>query len=215
MVKQFEELTDFQWEVIQDLFPEQEICDHSLRTMINAILWILRTGTQWRNMDSKYPAWSAVYHHFRKWKMDGRFEKMNQLLNEMERYSEDREDTPSAVSTDSQSVKISSFISSQTGVDGAKKIKGRKRHIITDTMGLIIGVVVTAANVHDGKAGIKLFGKAEQVLKRVKKVFADGGANIGANRASHIGQSVPLVSEQTMPLISEQSVPDELGRFLI
>lgn len=174
MVEQFEELTDFQWEVIEDLFPEQEICDHSLREVIDAIFWILRTGSQWRNMESKYPPWPAVYHHFRKWKLDGRFEEMNQRLNEMERYSEDREDRPSAVCTDSQSVKISSFISSDVGVDGGKKIKGRKRHIITDTMGLILGVVITAANAHDGTVGIKVFGKIKVLLQRVKKVFADG-----------------------------------------
>ncbi|MCB0594892.1 MAG: transposase [Lewinellaceae bacterium] len=64
-------------------------------TVLDAILWILRTGSQWRNMESKYPSWSAVYHHFRKWKLDDRFEKMNQRLNEMERYSLDREDAPS------------------------------------------------------------------------------------------------------------------------
>ncbi|MBK8493451.1 MAG: transposase [Saprospirales bacterium] len=80
---------------MEDLFPEQVICDHCLRTVLNAIFWILRTGSQWRNLESKYPAWSAVYHHFRKWKKDGRFERMNQRLNEMERYSEDRADVPS------------------------------------------------------------------------------------------------------------------------
>lgn len=174
MVKQFEELTDFQWEVIEHLFPEQKICDHSLRTVINAILWLLRTGSQWRNLESKYPPWPAVYHHFRKWKMDSRFEKMNQLLNEMERYSEDREDLPSAVCTDSQSVKASSFISLDVGVDGGKKIKGRKRHIVTDTMGLALGVIVTAANAHDGTVGIRVFGKIKTLLQRVGKVFADG-----------------------------------------
>lgn len=174
MAEQFEELTDFQWEVMEDLFPEQEICDHSLRTIMNAILWILRTGAQWRNMESKYPPWPAVYHHFRKWKMDGRFEKMNQRLNEMERYSEDREDLPSAVCTDSQSVKVSSFISLDVGVDGGKKIKGRKRHIVTDTIGLVLGVIITAANAHDGTIGVKVFGKIKTLLQRVGKVFADG-----------------------------------------
>ena len=174
MKEQFEELTDFQWEVIEHLFPEQKICKHNLRDVLNGIFWLLRTGSQWRNMESKYPPWSAVYHHFRKWKRDGRYEKMNQLLNEMERYSIDKEDLPSAVSTDSQSIKISSFISSKKGIDGGKKINGRKRHIITDTLGLIIGVIVTAANAHDGKVGIPLFGKTKDLLQDVKKVFADG-----------------------------------------
>ena len=174
MAEQFEELTDFQWEVIEDLFPEQEICDHDLRDILNAILLILRSGTQWRNLDSKYPPWNAVYHHFRKWKADGRFVKMNQRLNEMERYSEEREDTPSAVCTDSQSVKAAPFSSVEIGVDGGKKIKGRKRHIITDTMGLIIGVVVTSANVHDGTVAVGLFKQSGGSLKRMKKAFADG-----------------------------------------
>ncbi|MEN0049117.1 MAG: transposase, partial [Bacteroidota bacterium] len=65
MNTQFEELTDAQWECIEDLFPEQVLCDLSLRTVLDAIFWILRTGSQWRNMESKYPKYSAVYHHFR------------------------------------------------------------------------------------------------------------------------------------------------------
>ena len=174
MVLQYEELTDFQWEFMEDLFPEQEICELSLRTVIDAIFWLSRTGSQWRNLDSKFPKWTAVYHHFRKWKNDGRFEKMNQRLNEMERYSEDREETPSAVCIDSQSVKVSSFISLDTGYDGGKQIKGRKRHIVTDTMGLVLGVVVSSAQVYDGKEGIKVFGKIKELLYRLHKVFADG-----------------------------------------
>jgi len=174
MVIQYEELTDFQWEVIADLFPEQEICQLSLRKVLDSIFWLLRTGSQWRNMDSKYPAWSAVYYHFRKWKNDGRFEQMNALLNGIERYSDDREERASAVCIDSQSVKVSPFTSLDTGFDGGKKIKGRKRHIVTDTMGLVQGVIVSAANVYDGKPGIRLFGKIKTLLERVEMVFADG-----------------------------------------
>lgn len=174
MIKQFEELTDFQWEVIEDLFPEQVNCQHSLKTIINAILWLLRTGSQWRNIESKYPAWQSVYYHFRKWKRDGRFQQVNQRLNEMERYSEDRKETPSAICTDSQTIKIAPFISQQTGVDGGKKINGRKRHIITDTMGLIIGVGISAANAYDGSVAIAIFGNYRHELKSVKMVFADG-----------------------------------------
>lgn len=175
MVVQYTELSDFQWEVIEDLFPEQSLCRLSLRNVINSIFWLLRTGTQWRNLDSKFPAWQAVYHHFRKWKLDGRFLAMNNRLIGIERYSEEREDMPSAVTSDSQSVKITALCSHDTGVDGNKKIKGRKRHIITDTMGLVLAVKVTAANAHDGQVGIKLFDAASPWLKRVKKVFVDGG----------------------------------------
>ena len=163
------------WKVIEDLFPEQAICEHNLRDVLNAICWILRTGSQWRNLDSKYPPWSAVYHHFRKWSRDGRFEEMNQRLNEIARYSEDREDHPSAVCIDSQSVKIGGMIGEETGYDGGKNIKGRKRHIITDTLGLVLAVVVTAANAHDGTVGTVVFSKAQWLLYRMEKVFADGG----------------------------------------
>jgi len=135
---------------------------------------LLRTGSQWGNMESKYPNWSSVYPHFRKWSKDGRFEKMNQLLNEMERYSEDREDLASALSVDSHSVRVGPFIKEDKGVDGTKNKNGRKRHIITDTMGLILGVIVSAANTYDGKIGISLFGQSEELLSRVQKVFADG-----------------------------------------
>ncbi len=96
------------------------------------------------------------------------------MLNEMECYNEDREELPSLVYIDSQSVKASSFISLDTGFDGGKKVEGRKRHPITDTMGLVWGVMVKAANVHDGTQGIKVFGKIKQVLERVEKVLADG-----------------------------------------
>jgi len=174
MVVKFEELTDSQWEVIKDLFPEQAICTLSLRTILDAIFWILRTGTQWRNLESKYPKWSAVYYHFRKWKNDGRFEKMNQLLVELARKKLGREPSPSMVSTDSQSIKIAPFIKYDKGIDGGKKVNGRKRHIFTDTNGFIVGVMVTAANLNDGKQGIRLFGQIKDGLIRLKKILADG-----------------------------------------
>ena len=174
MVSQFQELTDSQWEVIKDLFPEQKKCKLSLRIVLDAIFWILRTGSQWRNMDSKFPTWSSVYYHFRKWKNDGRFEKMNNMLNEMERIAQERQARPSMVSVDSQSVKIAPLIKQDKGIDGGKKVNGRKRHIITDTLGLVWGVLVTAANLNDGKQGIILFGKIKDQLIRLKKVLADG-----------------------------------------
>lgn len=174
MVKQFEELTDSQWEVIKDLFDEQEYCELDLRTVLNVIFWVLRTGCQWRNIDSSFPKWQSVYYHFDKWKKDGRFELMNERLNKLERLRQNRNSKPSMVLTDSQSVKISSFIEEETGYDGGKKIKGRKRHIVTDTLGLVIGVFVTSASQTDGACGVKLFSGIERLLVDVKKVLADG-----------------------------------------
>ncbi|MEZ5038395.1 MAG: transposase [Saprospiraceae bacterium] len=95
----------------------------------------------------------------------------------MERYREDKEESLSALCIDSQNVKISSFIGLDTGYDGGKKIKGRKRHIAADTMGLIRGVVVSSAQVYDGNEGMKAFGQLKEQLVRLKKVFADGSYN--------------------------------------
>lgn len=99
---------------------------------------------------------------------------MNEKLNEMERKRVGREVTPSMVSVDSQSVKIAPLIKSDKGIDGGKKVNGRKRHIITDTLGLVWGVLVTAANLNDGKQGIVLFGQVKDKLERLGKVLADG-----------------------------------------
>jgi len=174
MVKQFIKLSDSQWEVIKKLFPEQAYCELDLREVLNAIFWISRTGSQWRNLGPQFPKWTAVYYHFAKWKKDGRFLKMNRKLNRLERRRQHRNPTASLNSIDSQSVKVSSFIKEDKGFDGHKKINGRKRHIITDTMGLVIGVLVTAANKHDGTIGIQLFGEVKYLLGSTKKVLADG-----------------------------------------
>lgn len=174
MVTQFKELTDSQWQVIQDLFPEQEYCDLNLQLVLSAIFWISRTGSQWRNLDSKFPKWQSVYYHFRKWKKDGRFLLMNERLNEFERLNKKRNAKPSLVMIDSQTVKISALIKKETGYDGGKKIKGRKRHIVTDTLGLVIGVLITSASEADGKCGVELFSGIERLLVDVKKILADG-----------------------------------------
>ena len=173
MQTQYTELTDSQWQYIEKIFPEQKICTLSLRQVLNGIFWLLRTGTQWRNLESKYPPYTAVYHHFRKWKNDGRLEQLNELLVEYERRRNKRERSPSLVSIDSQSVKIAPFSREEKGIDGGKKVNGRKRHIITDSTGLIMGVLVSAANYNDGKEGIKLFGKIKDKFYRLEKVLGD------------------------------------------
>lgn len=174
MIKQFIKLSDFQWKVIKKFFAEQAYCELDLREVLNGIFWILRTGSQWRNLSSEFPKWESVYYHFAKWKKDGRFLKINKKLNRLERARQNRKPTASMNCCDSQSVKITSLVSQEVGYDGHKKINGRKRHIITDTLGLIIGVKVNAANQHDGNTGIELFGDSKDLLTRTKKVLVDG-----------------------------------------
>lgn len=173
MQTQYKRLTDPQWEFIKKELPVQRRRTYDLRDIVDGIFWILRTGSQWRNLKETYPPWQSVYYYFRKWKNDGRLLRINNLLNMKLREQVGKQGTPSAVSVDSQSIKIAPFVQEETGIDGNKKINGRKRHILTDTMGLVWGVVVHAANLHDGAMADKVVGPILGYLHRVKKVFAD------------------------------------------
>lgn len=124
---------------------------YDLRDILNAIFRILRTGLQWRNLDNKYPPWESVYYYFRTWNSKGILSKINSALNKLERTKQGKEETPSLVCIDSQSIKATPFISQDKGIDGNKRVNGRKRHIMVDTFGLVWSVIVHAANIHDGK----------------------------------------------------------------
>ena len=150
MESQYKRLTDSQWEVIKEILPVQRKRKHSLREIIDAVFWVLRIGSQWRNLPDSFPKWQLVYYYFSKWQADGTLQRLNWQLNVKERQRQQKEDTPSLLSIDSQSVKVAPFIQQDTGVDGNKKLNGRKRHVITDTLGLIWAVVVHAANLADG-----------------------------------------------------------------
>ena len=153
MKSKYDRLTDQQWQVMENILPIKTRGCYSLRNIIDGVLWILRTGSQWRNLPENFPKWESVYYHFRKWGSDGTLMRLNFMLNKFERLRQGKEETPSLLSIDSQSVKSAPFTSRDKGIDGNKKINGRKRHVITDTLGLIWGVVVGPANQTDGTAG--------------------------------------------------------------
>jgi putative transposase len=149
---------------------------HNLRFMVDAIFYINRTGVQWRNLNVKgsiFPYWQIVYYYFRVWTKLGIIANISLEMVKLERLHQNRTIEPSANTIDSQSVKIAPFIPDDKGIDGNKKINGRKRHIITDTLGLIIAVMVTAANKHDGTVGCALFKFTMNKCKNVKCIFAD------------------------------------------
>jgi len=166
-------LTTRQWQVIKNYLPIQRKRQYDLRDIVDAIFWILRTGCQWRNLPQDFPKWPTVYYYFRKWQVDGTLALLNSELNKLERNRKGKEETPSMLSIDSQSVKSSAFTSKDKGIDGNKKINGRKRHIITDTLGLVWGVVVGAANIADGVAAEKVVEPLFGYLDRMKKILAD------------------------------------------
>ena len=156
MQSHFQELSDFQWQYISLFLENNKPKKLCLRSVLNAILWINRTGSQWRNLESRFPKWQSVYYYFRKWSKDGSFQFIMRELTKIERIRRGRETTPSLCAVDSQSIKLAPWIDESRGFDGNKKINGRKRHILVDTEGLLWAVHVGPANQHDGEAGVEL-----------------------------------------------------------
>ncbi len=171
----FQELTDSQWEIIEKIIDSKRKRWHSLRTVCNAVLWIVYTGSQWRNLESKYPPWQSVYYYFRKWQKTGVWEQILDTVVVKERVRQLRQETPSLLIADSQSVKIVNFVSLDKGIDGAKWINGRKRHLMVDTLGLPWAIGVTSAKVSDTTAGCELVDQLKGKVPRLEKITADHG----------------------------------------
>jgi putative transposase len=168
-------LTDSQYEVIKGIVNDQRKRKYELRSIINAILYISKGGIQWRLLPKDFPSWQLTYYYFRKWLLCGVWNKLQKTLREMVREKHHKKACPSLGIIDSQSVKNSEWGLPDKGFDGNKKIKGRKRHIIVDTLGLLLCIVVTSANVHDGVAAESIFEKMKGKFPRLKKILADGG----------------------------------------
>lgn len=173
MQTQFSELTDSQWQGMKYILPVQRKRKHDLRAVINALFYFTRCSVQWRNLPWNFPPWKSVYYYFRKWTMDGTWQMLNDWLVEIERACEHKEAEASVICVDSQSVKARPFVSEERGIDGNKKINGRKRHILVDTLGLILGVVVSAANSNDGQVACQLIERNSYKFGRLKKILVD------------------------------------------
>lgn len=173
------EISNGQWKRLKWLFPKQKGAGRpvelDLRMVINGIFYLLVTGCQWRNLPNDYPNPNSVYYHYRKWSLDGTFQRINREMVYLERRRIGRFSRPSAAILDSQSVKVSDM-GGISGYDGNKKVKGRKRHILVDTLGNLIEVVVWAANSNDRDGAKALISKAErQIIIRLLKIWADKG----------------------------------------
>jgi putative transposase len=121
-----------------------------------------------------FPKWKTVYHYFRAWRLDGTWEKIHHQLVQWERVAQGREVAPSAASLDSQSVKTATPAALDVGFDGGKKIKGRKRHLMVDTLGLVMMVVVTAANISDQRGARLLFARLAALPQRIARLILIG-----------------------------------------
>lgn len=173
------------WKILRDLIPAAKFGGRprtvSMRGVINGLRYVLRSGCQWRMLPKSYPAWETVYGYKWRWERDGTWEQINTRLVKKVRRKAGRKIRPSAGSVDSQSVKTHSRSKKKKGYDGGKKVSGRKRFILTDTMGLILSVVVVAANVSENAGLKKLVRRVLKVpvlkdlVSRLKKVWLDAG----------------------------------------
>ena len=150
------------------------------RQVADAVFYLLRSGCSWRMLPREYPPWQTVYYHFRKWRLDGRLRRAHDRLREAVRETEGREPDPSGAVIDSQAVKGTGVGGPERGYDGAKRLSGRKRHILVDTSGLVLGAHVHAASLHDRDGAQRLLSdELKWELPRMELLWADGAYTRG------------------------------------
>src|SRR5512141_3334564 len=172
---------DTQWRKIRPYLPAAARTGrprkHGWRMILNGIFYLLQSGCSWRMLPVDLPPWKTVYHYFRMWRRDGTWERLNRILREKVRLKFGKRRQASASILDSQSAK-SWEGGVERGFDAGKKVTGRKRHTLVDTLGWVLKVVVTAGNVQDRDGAKRLLEElAEQaeVIQRLKLIWADGG----------------------------------------
>lgn len=176
------DLTDEEWNQIQSLVPKPKSgkgkrgrpLELERRVLVNAIFYVVRSGCAWRLLPKDFGPWQTVYGYFRQWCQDWTWSFIHDTLRDWLRKTEGRQVAPTAAIIDSQSVKTPDQ-SGERGYDAGKKIKGRKRHVAVDTLGLVLAIMITSAATQDRDAAKTLIGGLVQLFGRLQIIWADGG----------------------------------------
>jgi putative transposase len=196
------DLSDAEWDIIRPLIPpakwggrHREV---NMREVVNAINYLLRTGCSWQMLPHDFPPHQTVYWYFSQWRDDGTWAAINDALRTQLRLRAGKEAEPSAGIIDSQSVKTTET-PGERGYDAGKKVNGRKRHLVVDTLGLVLMVVVHAANIQDRDGAKSVLGKLKEKFTRLQLIWADGGyaGQLVAWVKEHCGWVLDIVKRQS------------------
>ncbi|MGI8762293.1 MAG: IS5 family transposase [Jatrophihabitantaceae bacterium] len=174
------DLSDEQWAVIEPLVPAVRCGGrpekHPRQAIVNAIFYVVRTGCSWRQLPHDFPPWQTVFWYFKQWRADGTVDRLHDALRARVRDSAGRDPMASAGIVDAQSVKGADTVGAGSrGFDAGKKVNGRKRHIVVDTMGLLLAVIITTASVQDRDGARTVLDRLRFTMPSVAHIWADGG----------------------------------------
>lgn len=199
-------VSDDQWAVLEPLLPKPARRGRpptDRRPVLNALLYLIKGGAPWRLLPRNFPPWKTVYHLFRQWALNGTWERINGCLRALARAAQGKRSRPTAASLDSQSVKSDPH-GGAVGYDAAKKIKGRKRHLLVDTLGLVLAVLVTPASTPERAGAQALLARALGWLHWLRRLWVDSGYD-GAPFARWVKTLRPKLEVEVVARLAAQN----------